>query len=396
MKSGLTVQVPDVFWLMAGFSCKSRTPLSSSSRKNLNCIVRGDTTTETAMTFYSILNFIRRRRPQMLTLENVKQLMAKPDAETQSDCEHITTLLQELNYHVQPCVFDCVHYGSPAVRLRIYFQAWLVEPPVGHVLKKEHTLAQGQYWAEFLNYITIPSLDINRFFERDFQNLEDLVTGKIDVQASTRDGSGKDSSSEKWKTEHVEAFQELGVRWPPELTLKPFEFAWVEMEPCGFFFMRGFMSERATELAYYLMVRFPFEIDEPEFCDVNPSLSRICADKANASPWRTTLATFTGGAIPVIRYRHGGQVVCRTLFGIEAFRAIGWDQQHWREGCYSDQMLRNMAGNAFSGFALAPMLLVAFGFFGEMPSLFEEEAAPAVTELCSSTDVDTDCDSSYI
>ena len=103
MKSGLTVHVPDVFWLMAGFSCKSRAPLSSSSRKNMNCIVRADTTAETALTSYRILDFIRRRRPHLLTLENVKQLMAKPDADTQSDCDQVTGLGRQTHC---VCVFE--------------------------------------------------------------------------------------------------------------------------------------------------------------------------------------------------------------------------------------------------------------------------------------------------
>ena len=263
------------------------------------------------------------------------------------------------------------------------------------MLKREYTLAQGQYWSEFLNYMTIPSLDIHHFFEQDWENLEKLVADRIDVQASTKDGSGKDHSSEKWKEEHIEAFQELGARWPPDLALKPSDVKWFDMDPVGFFFMRGFMSERAAELAYFLMLRFPLETDEPEFCDVNPTLGRICADR-DSSPWRTTLATITGGAVPVVRYWNRGKAICRPLFGVEAFRAIGWSPQHWREGRYSDQILRSMAGNAFSGFALAPMLLVALGFLGEMTSLFEEKAAPLVTELDSATDADTDEESSGI
>ena len=49
-KSGMPVQAPDVDWLMGGVSCKSRTPLSSRAQKTLNCIARGDLSTETALT----------------------------------------------------------------------------------------------------------------------------------------------------------------------------------------------------------------------------------------------------------------------------------------------------------------------------------------------------------
>ena len=49
-KSGMQAQVPDVDWLMGGFSRKSRTPWSSQAQKNLNCIARGDLSTETALT----------------------------------------------------------------------------------------------------------------------------------------------------------------------------------------------------------------------------------------------------------------------------------------------------------------------------------------------------------
>ena len=55
-----------------------------------------------------------------------------------------------------------------------------------------------------------------------------------------------------------------------------------------------------------------------------------------------------------------GRVVIKPLSGIEAMQCIGWDKTHWKNGSpyqrNSDVQLRKMAGNAFSGFALAPVL----------------------------------------
>ena len=67
-----------------------------------------------------------------------------------------------------------------------------------------------------------------------------------------------------------------------------------------------------------------------------------------------------------------GHVVLKPLSGIEAMQCIGWDKRHWRAGWQdaspyqrtTDVQLRRMAGNAFSGFVMAPVLSAALACRG--------------------------------
>ena len=59
-----------------------------------------------------------------------------------------------------------------------------------------------------------------------------------------------------------------------------------------------------------------------------------------------------------------GRVILKPMSGMEALQVIGWGKSHWKNGWQdnspyhrnTDVQLRKMAGNAFSGFVLAPVL----------------------------------------
>ena len=186
---------------------------------------------------------------------------------------------------------------------------------------------------------------------------------------------GKDT----WKAEHLEAYGDLGIDWPASLPEPSLNLVWFGTHAEGFYFCRGYMSVRAAELAFYLMVRCPYLSAEPELVDINPSMARLRqgeeasrdvdeADKQKHNPWwKGLVQTLTGGAVPVIRYMSNGYKVCRPVFGVEAFRAIGWGREDWQGSQkWPDRMLVNMAGNAFSAFALLPISQVALSGAGDM------------------------------
>ena len=85
----------------------------------------------------------------------------------------------------------------------------------------------------------------------------------------------------------------------------------------------------------------------------------------------------------------------RPIKGIEAFQLVGWGHSYfWRPIRANHHLLTNMRGNAFSGLAVMPMLMVAFtGMELHIPA--EEEAPTAdVKAVASSPELEFDSDSS--
>lgn len=95
-----------------------------------------------------------------------------------------------------------------------------------------------------------------------------------------------------------------------------------------------------------------------EACDVNENLRRLTrydGEKAH-NPWKfPRLGTLTGHSTWLIRRQlENGQVTVRLMTGFEAMRVIGWDVGNWRnapgcffEGLMTNELLKNLAGNAF-------------------------------------------------
>ena len=82
----------------------------------------------------------------------------------------------------------------------------------------------------------------------------------------------------------------------------------------------------------------------------------------------------------------------RPLLGIEVFQLIGWDFSYFTwpvQG--TDALLRNMGGNAFSGFALMPMLMAGFAGLGTLASSPLPEGQTPKQRV--DTDVDDDASS---
>ena len=65
-----------------------------------------------------------------------------------------------------------------------------------------------------------------------------------------------------------------------------------------------------------------------------------------------------------------GIVVIRELEGYEYLRFIGWDVSDWNcevkdRKHYSHEMMRSLAGNAFSGFCLISQITAAVAYMGQ-------------------------------
>ena len=221
--------VPWTWLFMAGFSCKSRTAMSSRRAGNKNCVQEQDTTTETSFTWEYIFQYIQQRKPRCVILENVKQLLEKSlDPDVASDAEYIVGQFAQVGYHCIVHLFDAADHGSRASRLRIYFLAWQLHPSLDNELVKKRL----QWCVGLLDHMVIPP-----FHNKDFLTMD---LGQLDAFCSQRTCAGKPFSSgdasdtdedavsggrDRWRDEHCAAYKENGLKWPlsshPMLQMTP-------------------------------------------------------------------------------------------------------------------------------------------------------------------------------
>ena len=352
--TGRAAFVGGCFLFTAGFSCRSRTPLSCKSSANRNCLQNHQSDAETSYTFDHILSYIQRHSPTICILENVPALLQRDSqaANALSDADWVIAQLEEAGYLARYWKFGAEDFGSRAARVRVYFIAWCLprlEKPVSPGVRAK--LCDKVAWLERLFHsMTIEPLPASAFIN--------FVQDPLEAEALFFEGWDSHTNPKcrklepKWQDEHCSAFRAASLTWP-----MPDHGRVVSLKGGSMF--KLYLNERASELLFYLHAVFPLDDEniEPQFCDVNPTLSR-CTQ--NGSPWRSICPTITGASQICVRYRHGGFTVLRPLSGRECMALIGWHESYYSPSVTMDDvLLRNFAGNAFSGFAVLPMMLLA-------------------------------------
>lgn len=108
-------EIPDCDCLVAGFPCQAFS--IAGYRKGFED-TRGTL-------FFEIARIIRKKKPQVVFLENVKNLVAHDNGKT---FEIILNTLHEIGYHVRYMVLNACEYGNiPQNRERIYIVGFLNE-----------------------------------------------------------------------------------------------------------------------------------------------------------------------------------------------------------------------------------------------------------------------------
>ena len=104
------------------------------------------------------------------------------------------------------------------------------------------------------------------------------------------------------------------------------------------------------------------------------------------------MPTMTGSSLTLVRYRSesidGPPVLLRAMTGVEQMRCIGFDISDYAGDVLPrDRLLANLAGNAFSGFAIAPWIMAGLAALGRARQLTGEgtKAEAAVSSSQSST-----------
>ena len=134
------------------------------------------------------------------------------------------------------------------------------------------------------------------------------------------------------------------------------------------------MTTREKEIAFFLHKRFGADIDPKsdvnvEFCDVNLSLKRLVQMAKLKNPWRSYCPTLTAKSSIIIRcFKDGVVAHMRKLSGDEHMALVGWPATELptlREK-YTSKLLCSLAGNAFSGFQIMPIVSAALVLAGDI------------------------------
>ncbi|CAK0804534.1 unnamed protein product, partial [Prorocentrum cordatum] len=388
------VPIPYVDLFAAGFSCKSRSNANNNSSSHKNCVQEGDLDTETGYTFHHIYRYILRSKPRLLFLENVSGLAEKDEGssadgkepKTQSDADWIVQQLEQNGYAARYVIFDASDFGSPAARKRIYFVAWLMEfdgLKDGSVRFDREKLGIVD---RVMNNLTVEAISPKQCLILPPASLLPDSEHVTDFNCS----SAKESraSESVWKEEHCNAFRGMEYPWPPEMPAKGVRDKGRKctvQQDTVFSFYRMMLDDRNAELALFACSKFPMPPDsDPQFFDTKNSYSRTFAKDEDASPWRTVVPTLTGQGRMVVRYWYDGEVILRPVLGIECMAFAGWHFEWWEEPrcLYDDSLLINLAGNAFSAFAVVPIAMVLFHVQGAIWSVAQAvmsgEVPPAI------------------
>ena len=195
-------------------------------------------------------------------LENVKQIIREMDTTSKSDADWIKQYFAEHGYYVKYFLFDAACFGGIASRQRIYFIGWSLDLPC---LPSRLTLPEpdplDRVIDSFIDTFTIEPLPVEAFLILDMEELgnyiaEQLTPSKIVLQ----------SSDCKWQEEHCAAFRELELPWPaalPGMSADEIDLRLVEEGGVLFTMWRGHWQDRNAELAYFLMLKFPFGAKAP-------------------------------------------------------------------------------------------------------------------------------------
>ena len=174
--------------------------------------------------------------------------------------------------------------------------------------------------------------------------------------------SKKQRSGEIYEEEHATMYAAFSLPWPPGNRD-------IELE-CGEEVSRN-LSGRSAEVVFFCCKAFEMRSDT-EFLDANQSLAWLCKSN-DKSPWSShSMFTLTGSCIPIVRQRRDPPYCApsvRLMTGVEAMQFMGWDITDFRDidALYalpnSNAFLCNLAGNAFSAYAIGPVLLAVVSSF---------------------------------
>lgn len=223
-----------------GFSCTSRSPASRNAGRNVNCIQRRDLDAATSATFWAGLDYIRKAKPALVMLGNVKELEQKTHSGDQgSDAEAVLKEIRDSGYEADLLLVDASEYGSCPRRPRLYFFAFEGKGAMGR--------AKCRFVKRMLDCMKIglgkPS-DV--LMEGDSE-----IFGQVREAFMSRKKQKVDADTTKvqFKSDHMEIVASAGLEWPPSF-----------QEDAQGFDASG-MGQRMKEAAWFIHKVFPPQLE---------------------------------------------------------------------------------------------------------------------------------------
>ena len=365
--------LPFCFALDAGIPCTSRTPLSSKSSANMNCVQ--DEREATGLGFSATKKCIQRHWPTIVSMECVTQLGAK-GLDKPSDADWMCDSLREIGYWSDRRILQARDYGSYAPRERLYWAALLgiegKQDEVSHFFNNMLTSMKTK--PEDNETLRFNSFTLDK-------ELRSREAEKLRLRTHASFGMRKNKVCQhevQWKADHKLLCDANGIPWPPA------------MEKAQQVIEVGGLLPREVDAAYLLHSIFAYvglgNIAGVEYIDINPTLTRIVRGyvdvdtqkphNVDRSPWRDRPPTLTGSLALLLRYKDpgSGKVVVRAAEAWEYMRLQGWEDNCWKVDAMPAgdtvkeedlELIANMAGNAYSVYHYGPWLCALLATWGQ-------------------------------
>lgn len=215
----------------------------------------------------------------------------------------------------------------------------------GAINTKDGSFAHPEWFdcvGRLIGSMSIPPFDLEEFL------LPDDDDGITEWRATCFEQRKKDKEDalSAFHEKHLHAYNEIDLAWPPD---------YGEFGPCS-----SHLCRRMREVAYYFTQKLRHQTLETVH-DLNMSIDFMSEPRLGGCPCLVSTAR------PWLRRRQ------RDLIGDEALALQGWDILRQREprdgpvsgrgrreqgrGGFSNQQKLDLAGNAFCGFVIAPVLV---------------------------------------
>ena len=172
-----------------------------------------------------------------------------------------------------------------------------------------------------------------------------------------------------FKEERFTLLRHHGFMWPPELSdgmmLDHYQIC-----------LHG-LTVRQAELIVFCHTKWPPGDSKMDFLDASPTLAFLVRYKnENAdqvyNPWHSAPKTLVGSSCIAVRMKADDGNFIRPLFVWEYFSLVGWAPSMWKVGTTempSRALCANLCGNAFSAFAIGPLISSALSITGSIQAL---------------------------
>lgn len=208
-----------------GIECDTLSGLNGSSQVGKAVTLSGDG--KTGSTAKECMGYIRRARPAIIVLENIKNLAAASSntAVKSTDLEILVKQLNEMHYMVLYKVLNASDFGIPQRRLRWYLLGFYLGPDqmVDQTVKDFDSSTLPAFWHQAAQWLTEMQIDTLPFESFLLPHDDVRVNVWPTIVPSTQPTGKKDKGVKTDKVlefvvDHIQAFEQNELTHPPCFT----------------------------------------------------------------------------------------------------------------------------------------------------------------------------------